>query len=137
MKVKELIQELSNFDPELEVGYEHLYIDYARQQEGEQLVDLGGLRPGHISRWVPLDEREPDDDKPFIIALPEEINEPKGKWNYYMGENMYMLHMGLGTAAKQGGRWMYIEPTLEDGWARQGATREQIEHLLKADGYEC
>lgn len=130
MKVKELIQKLSEFDPELEVGYEHLYVDYAHQHDGEKLVDLGALRPGHYSKWIPLSEREPSDvpfeEAPFIVAIPE--SSTNGPWRYYMGDHLFC---GLGTAAKLGGRWMYIEKTLEDGWARQGMSGEQIDCFLK------
>ena len=126
MKVKELIEKLSAFDPETEVAYEHCYIDYATQHEGENLVDLGALRGGTISRWIPLAKMEPTEEElPCLIAL-----EVDGKWNYYLSDNFFM---GLGTAAKSGARWMHLEKTPEDNLARQGCSKEVINEILGHD----
>ncbi len=124
MKVKELIKKLLECDPELEVAYEHCYIDYCEQKDNEGLVEMGDLRPLGYTRWIPLEKREPEDSElPCLIA----VKDSGGGWNYCMSTE---LSMGLGTAAKRGAMWMPIEKTFEDKCRRIGLDDEAIKRLL-------
>jgi hypothetical protein len=125
MKVKELVKRLLECDPELEVAYEHCYVDYCVQKDVEGIVEMGDLRPFGYSRWIPLEKREPDDSElPCLIA----VKNPDGSWDYGMSNQ---LHMGLGTAAKRGALWMPIEKTFDDKCKRMGLDDETIKRLLE------
>lgn len=41
MKVKELMEQLSQYNPEAEIGYEHMNITYS-YQENDNYVEIGG-----------------------------------------------------------------------------------------------
>lgn len=121
MKVKELVEKLLKCDQEKEVGYECQYVDYAH--EHPNLVDLGGLRPTSMSKWIPLEKLEPEDGQLFMVAL----KDYDGKWCYY---NQETLPIGLGTAAKRGALWLPIPRVPEDVYKHLGYDDETIEKIL-------
>jgi hypothetical protein len=114
MKVKELIEKLSKCDPELDAAYEHCYIDYVQEKpNGEDIVEMGGLRPAGYSRWIPLEKIKPDvGDFPCLFAI-----KMGNKWEYHTNDT---LPMCISTAAECGGLWMPIE-----------RTKDHLEQILK------
>ena len=121
MKVKELVEKLQKCDQEKDAAYECQYIDYVH--EHLNLVDLGGLRPLSMSRWIPLEKLEPEEGELFMVALMDS----EGNWGYYTKDT---LPMGLGTAAKRGAFWLPIPRVPIDVYRQLGYDDETILKIL-------
>ena len=109
MKVKELIEKLLKCDQELEVAYEHCYIDYVQERQCEGIVETGGLRSLGYTRWIPVSKRKPEEgDFPCIVAW----NLPEG-WSYFL-LNSADLFKYTDDKVKTDGYWMPLQRTPED-----------------------
>lgn len=123
MKIKEAIAKLQECDPELDLAYEHCYVDYIEERKEEGIVEMGDLRPTFYSRWIPIEKVEPGDSiEEFLVALPYD-----GTWHYFTNDKLFC---GISTAGRMGGRWMPIERTQEHILQKLGLSDEEIKEKL-------
>lgn len=128
MKVRDAIKKLLLCDPDLELAYEHCYVDYIEQHDKEKIVEMGDTRFFGYSRWTPLSTREPFAyEYPCVIAL----KDGDGEWSYRLMNTEHDFFMGLGTAAKRGALFMPVQRTHEDKLKRMKFSDEEIQKILK------